>query len=156
ADSSGRGNNVTLVEFATDDSEWVPGVIGGALHFSSSGSGATANYRVVTDSPMAFDNGSVFTFSFWAKRDPGPSGTNPRFLSTIAGQSAVVWTPGTGVGLLTPKPSTEPSSNTWHNFVVMFDRLAGTYSLYVDGARQVANGGTYVRADPAATPLYWF
>src|SRR5205814_5174567 len=34
--------------------------------------------------------------------------------------------------------------------------LAGTYSLYVDGARQVANGGTYVRADPAATPLYWF
>src|SRR5262249_5154305 len=31
ADSSGRGNSATLLEFPVDDSQWVPGVIGGAL-----------------------------------------------------------------------------------------------------------------------------
>jgi hypothetical protein len=156
ADSSGRGNSVTLLEFAVDDSEWVPGVISNALHFSSSGAGATPNYRVVTDNPLTFDNGNVFSFSFWAKRDATAPTGSPRFLTPlVAGQTAVVWVPGTGVGPLTPAHSTEPSVNDWHNFVITSDRLAGTYSLFVDGVKQVANAGGYVRADPAAAPQYW-
>jgi hypothetical protein len=157
ADSSGRGNSATLLEFATDDTEWGPGVIGNALHFSSAGSGATANYRITTDNPLVFDNGNYFSFSLWAKRDGTNATGSPRFLTPqVAGQTAVVWVPGTGVGPLTPVASTEPSVNTWHNFVVTFDRLAGTYSLYVDGVKQVANAGGYVRADPTTAPQYWF
>jgi hypothetical protein len=157
ADSSGRGNSATLLEFATDDSEWVPGVLTNALHFSSSGAGATANYRVTTDNPLVFDNGNYFSFSFWAKRDGTAPAGSPRILTPqVAGQTAVVWVPGTGVGPLTPAASTEPSVNTWHNFVVTSDRVAGTYSLYVDGSKQVANAGGYVRADPTTAPQYWF
>jgi hypothetical protein len=157
ADSSGRANNATLVEFASDNSQWVPGVMSNALHFSSSGPDATANYRVGTDSSLVFDNGDSFSFSFWAKSDvASPSGT-PRFLTPIvANQTAVVWSPGIGVGPLTPKSSTQPSTTTWHNFVVTSDRLAGTYSLYVDGAKQVASQGSYVRADPTTSPLQWY
>ncbi len=155
ADSSGRGNSATLLEFPIDDSEWTPGIIGGALHFSTN-SGA-GNYRVVTDNPLSFDNGNQFSFSFWAKRDPGPTGTNPRFFSIVSGQSWVGWTPGRGVGFLTPAPSSEPENNAWHHFVVTYDRLAGSYSLYVDGVRQVANAGGYPRNDPTSPAAqYWF
>lgn len=154
ADSSGRGNSATLVEFSIDDSQWVPGVVGGALHFSTNSD--AGNYRVVTDNPLQFDNGNQFSFSFWAKRDSGPTGANPRFLSTIAGQSWVAWTPGRGVGFLTPAPSTEPESSAWHHFVVTYDRVAGSYSLYVDGVRQVSNATGYARNDPTAQLQYWF
>src|SRR5207302_1393225 len=41
-------------------------------------------------------------------------------------------------------------------FVITSDRVAGTYSLYVDGVKQVANAGGYVRADPTTAPQYWF
>jgi hypothetical protein len=157
ADSSGRGNSASLVEFASDDTEWVPGVLSNALHFSSSGSGATANYRVTTDNPLTFDNGNYFSFSLWAKRDGTNTSGSPRLLTPqVAGQTAVVWVPGIGVGPLTPVASTEPSVNVWHNFIVTSDRLAGTYSLYVDGVKQVANAGGYVRADPTTAPQYWF
>jgi hypothetical protein len=34
--------------------------------------------------------------------------------------------------------------------------VAGSYSLFVDGARQVSNATGYARNDPAAAPQYWF
>jgi hypothetical protein len=154
SDSSGRGNSMTLLEFPFDDSQWVPGVIGGALHFSTNN--GAGNYRLGSDNPINFDNGNQFTFSFWAKRDPGPTGTNPRFLAPVSGQSWVAWTPGRGVGFLTPAVSTEPSITSWHHFVVAYDRLAASYSLYVDGVREVANAGGYPRNDPTAPSQFWF
>jgi hypothetical protein len=154
ADSSGRGNSASLFEFPVDDSQWVPGVIGGALHFSTNN--GAGNYRVGTDNSINFDNGNLFTFSFWAKRDPGPTGTNPRFFAPVSGQSWVGWTPGRGVGFLTPAVSSEPVSNAWHHFAVTYDRLAGSYSLYVDGVRQVSNATGYARNDPTVPAQYWF
>jgi hypothetical protein len=154
ADSSGRGNNASLLEFPFDDSQWVPGVIGGALHFSTNN--GAGNYRVASDIPITFDNGNQFTFSFWAKRDPGPPGTNPRFFAPVGGQSWVAWTPGRGVGFLTPAVSTEPSITSWHHFVVAYDRLATSYSLYVDGVREVSNAAGYARNDPTAPSQFWY
>jgi hypothetical protein len=154
SDSSGRANNATLLEFPVDDSQWVPGVIGGALHFSTNN--GAGNYRIVSDNPIGFDNGNQFTFSFWARRDPGPTGDNPRFLSVVGIQSWVAWTPGRGVGFLTPSVSTEPAVDSWHHFAVVYDRLAGSYSLYIDGAREVANASGYPRTDPTSPSQYWF
>ena len=111
ADSSGRGNNATLFgSFPVDNSEWVPGKIGGALRFNN---GVTDN-NVGTDNPVTLDNGNQFTFSFWARRDPGATGTMPRFITPNGSQSWVLWQPGRGVGFATPAISTEPSSNAWH------------------------------------------
>jgi Concanavalin A-like lectin/glucanases superfamily/Immunoglobulin I-set domain len=154
ADSSGRGNSASLLEFPVDDSQWVSGVIGGALHFSTNN--GAGNYRVASDVPIVFDNDNQFSFSFWAKRDPGPTGTNPRILALFTGQSWVAWTPGRGVGFLTPAVSTEPSVNSWHHFVVIYDRVAGSYSLYVDGIREVSNAAGYPRNDPNTPAQYWF
>jgi hypothetical protein len=39
--------------------------------------------------------------------------------------------------------------------VVEYDRLAGTYSLYVDGAAQRSGVATHVLPDPVAVPAQW-
>ncbi|MDB6121551.1 MAG: hypothetical protein JWQ71_544, partial [Pedosphaera sp.] len=150
ADSSGNGNSATLYNFPGDDSQWTAGQIGGALHFNSGGAN---NQFVGVNNPLTLQNGNQFTFGFWAKRDAGATGVNPRIISPIGTQSWVLWSPGKGVGLSPVAVSTELSSNNWHHFVVVLDRVAGTYSLYVDGARQVTNAGGYSLTDPNA--LYW-
>jgi len=155
-DSSGQGNDALLINFPPGDAQWVPGVIGGALHFSNGGDPTDyGNYRVGTANPLTLDNGNLFTFSFWAKLDPGAATSgSPRFITPINGQNWVLWSPGRGVGFSVPANSTEPSSNAWHHFVVLFNRPAGTYSLFVDGARQVTDAGGYARNDP--TSSQWF
>ena len=157
-DSSGNGNSASLYGFPVDDSEWVAGVKGGALQFDSTG----GNY-LLTDAPLnGLANGNQFTFSFWAKQNPGAHGTNPRFIcplkdySITTDQSWVVWTVGTGgVGFYPSAPSTQPSTTTWHHFVVEYDRLAATYTLYVDGAPQQFSIATHALADPTASPAQW-
>ena len=110
-----------------------------------------------TFNPLTLDNGNLFTFSFWAKLDPGPTGVNPRFITPINGQNWVLWSPGRGVGFYAPATSTQPSSNAWHHFVVLFNRPAGAYSLFVDGARQVSDAGGYARNDPTSpAPVQWY
>jgi len=154
ADASGNLNSATLYDFPLDDSQWVTngGVLGGALHFTNA---VNPNYRVATDAALnGLQNGNQFTFSFWARRDPGAAGVNPRFFAPVAGQNWVLWTPGRGVGFFTPLASTEPAIDTWHHFVVLFDRLAGAYSLYVDGVLQVAEAAGYSRTDPSSQQ--WF
>ena len=157
-DSSGRANDATLFNFPPGDTQWVPGVIGGALHFGNGGDPINyGNYGVATLNPLTLDNGAQFTFSFWAKLDPGPTGVNPRFITPINGQNWVLWSPGRGVGFFVPANSTQPSSNDWHHFVVLFNRPAGTYSLFVDGASQVSDAGGYARNDPTLpAPVQWY
>lgn len=149
ADSSGNGNSVTLYGFLGDDSQWTPGRIGNALHFNA---GGLSDQLAGTDNPLTLENGNFFSFSFWAKLDPGATGVNPRIISPST-EHWVLWSPNRGVGLYTPANSTEPSSNLWNHFVVTYDRLAKSYSLYVNGVREVANAMTYPKADP--TGAFW-
>jgi hypothetical protein len=150
-DASGRANDASLYgTFPGDDSQWVPGRIGGALRMNN----GVADNLVGTVNPVGLDNPDLFSFSFWAKRDPGSAIGNPRFISPNGSQSWVQWTPGRGVGMATPAVSTEPSSNTWHHFVTTYDRSAGTYSQYVDGVRQVSDASGFARTDPGSQ--YWY
>ncbi len=158
ADASGNGNSATLYNFPFDDSEWVAGVKGGALQFDSTGD----NY-VLTDNVLnGLTNGDQFTFSFWAKQNPGAHGVNPRFICPLkdygisADQSWVVWSVSAGgVGFYPSAPSTQPSTNTWHHFVVEYDRVAATYSLYVDGVAEQSGVPTHALAAPTAAPMQW-
>ncbi|MEO6036543.1 MAG: LamG-like jellyroll fold domain-containing protein, partial [Verrucomicrobiota bacterium] len=150
ADSSTNANTVSLVNFAGDDTQWIAGRIGGALHLNANG--LVNNQYAQTDNPLTLQNGNQFSFSFWAKLDDGVRGFNPRFI-TPTSTHWVLWTPGRGVGLFTPAISTEPSSNAWTHYVVVFDRSLATYSLYVNGNREVAGASGYARPDP--TGLAW-
>jgi hypothetical protein len=158
ADSSGNANSASLYGFPTDDSQWVSGVKGGALQFDSTG----GNY-VLTDNPLnGLLNGDQFTFSFWAKQNPGAHGVNPRFIgplenSTVSGeQSWVVWSVAAGgVGFYPSAPSTEPSTTAWHHFVVEYDRLAATYTLYVDGSVQQVGVAAHTAPDVTSAPVPW-
>lgn len=158
ADSSGNANSASLYGFPTDDSQWVPGVKGGALQFDSTG----GNY-VLTDNPLnGLVNGDQFTFSFWAKQNPGAHGTNPRFICPLANsavsgeQSWVVWSVAAGgVGFYPSAPSTQPSTTTWHHFVVEYDRSAATYTLYVDGSVKQISVATHTAPDLTSAPMQW-
>ena len=158
ADASGNGNSASLYGFPGDGSEWVAGVKGGALQFDSTG----GNF-VLTDNPLnGLTSGDQFTFSFWAKQNPGSHGANPRFISPLknyaltSDQSWVLWSVATGgVGFYPAAPSTQPSTTTWHHFVVEYDRLAATYSLYVDGLAQQIGVATHALPDPFAAPAQW-
>lgn len=153
ADSSGNGSSATLYNFPTDDSQWVPGQIGGALYFNRNGD---TNDLVGVDAPLALQNGDQFTFTFWLKRDPGPALNNPRIITPLIDtEHWVLWTPNRGLGFFTTVPSPGPSSNTWTHFAVVFDRLAGTYTLFVNGKREVSEAGTYTRSDPLALSSLW-
>ncbi len=170
ADSSGNNYTANLLNFPTDNSQWVTGVVGGALRFGAVG----MSNLVVSADGFSFGDPDNFSFSFWAKRDPGAQGTNPRFISP-AGKDWIVWRPTetaganpAGVGLYMPATSAQPASNTWIHFACAMDRLSNKYSLYVNGIRTVdkaipvtgplvgVNGGTVsaVKAVPT-TFLQW-
>lgn len=150
ADSSGNGNSASLYGFANDDSQWVPGVIGGALQFDSSG----GDYAL-TDNPLnGLTDANLFSFAFWAKENAGAQGADPRFISPAGGHSWVAWDRGNGgVGFLPAAPSTQPSAAAWHHFVVDYDRGASTYSVYVDGVLRQASVPTSPSDDP--TSMQW-
>jgi hypothetical protein len=137
ADSSGNNNNASLINFQPDDSMWVTGRIGGAIVFNPPDTGD--DDQVVTDNPIVLGNQDSFTFAFWARRLPGPNPFNPRFITPVGSQHWVLWTPGTGVGFYVPAPTQDPPEGAWRHYVVLYDRAAGTYSVYVDGARVVNN-----------------
>lgn len=144
ATNSVGSNHATLGNFPDDNSQWQPGVLGGALRFNS----VDLDDYVITDSNVQFTNNDNFTFSFWAKRDPGAQGTNPRLICPVT-THWVVWRPTIGVGLYSPAASPEPVTNNWRHFVVVVDRLAGRYSLYGDGVRRVWQAGPYTKAVPS-------
>jgi len=133
ADASGLGNNASLSNFPTDSSQWVPGVIGGALFFN----GDTLNHDdyVLTDNPITFTNEQhQYTFSFWIKRMLPSRGTYPRVISPVTGGYSwwVLWGQGGGVGMsLNPLPSdSDPAVGQWIHYAVVADQDAKTYSVY--------------------------
>ncbi len=152
-DSSGNGSSATLFNFPEDNSQWVTGKIGGALYFNRNGD---SNDLVGVDAPLALQNGDQFTFTFWLKRDPGATGVNPRIITPLIDtEHWVLWTPNRGLGFFTTVPSPQPNSNTWSHFAVSFDRIAGTYTLFVNGKREVTEAGGYTRSNPFALSSLW-
>ncbi len=150
SDSSGRNNHASLINFPWDDSMWVAGRIGGALQFNIPDDGD--DDQVVTDFPVVLDNQDSFTFAFWARRLPGANPFNPRFITPVSDQHWVLWTPGTGVGFYVPSPTPDPPEGAWRHYVVLYDRAASLYSVYVDGALVVNNVNA---ARPEAGETQW-
>src|SRR5688572_14805757 len=137
SDSSGRANHATLLNFTPDDSMWVPGRTGGALRFNPPDE--NDDDQVVTDSAVVLDNQNSFTFAFWAQRLPGANPFNPRFITPVGSEHWVLWAPGVGVGFFVPARTEDPPVDAWRHYVVLYDRAAGRYSVYVDGVRVVNN-----------------
>jgi hypothetical protein len=134
ADSSGRGNNASLVNFADGDSQWVPGRISGALRFNFLPDGELDPERddlVITDAPINFDNQNQFSFSFWLKRGGGAI-ANPHIVVPVS-THWVIWNPGAGIGFHTTARNPEPAIDEWRHYVVAFNRAAATYTVFVDG-----------------------
>ena len=147
ADSSGNGNTASLINFPTDDSQWVPGRIGGALYFN--GDTSAHDDYVLTDAPINFDNQDAFSFSFWIKRAPGTTGTYPRVITPLNQTHWLLWGQGKGVGFFPPQLPAEPVIGVWEHYVVVYDRAGGTYSVFRDG-EQVLTDVAAVRNEPGA------
>ncbi len=148
SDSSGRGNHATLWNFTFDATMWVPGRIGGALQFNPPD--LSDDDQVVTDGAVIFDNQDTFTFAFWARRLPGDNPFNPRFITPVGNQHWVLWAPGQGVGFFVPARTEDPPEGGWRHYVVLYDRAAGRYSVYVDGVRVVTDVAA-ARPEPGET-----
>ena len=132
SDATGNGHNATLNNFTNDNSQWVSGTISNGLRFS-----ATNNY-VITDDGFSFEDPDNFSFSFWAKRDPGAQGTNPRFISPFAAHW-ILWRPTetaganpAGVGVYMPVTS----RSTEFKFVDAFCLCLGSAWQQIHSLRQ--------------------
>jgi hypothetical protein len=150
ADSSGNGTSANLVNFPGDDSMWVSGQLGGALAFNPDG---TAVNQLVTASALNLVNEDYFSFAFWARLDSTSNPNNPRLVTPVntSGQIWVLWSPAYhGVGFYPPVPSPEPELQVWKHYVVTYDRLAGTYQVYVDGHKTAeSTNPAYINPSPA-------
>ncbi|MCL5098540.1 MAG: immunoglobulin domain-containing protein [Candidatus Omnitrophica bacterium] len=139
------GNNATLYNFPTNNSEWVRGRIGGALYFNSDV--ASHDDYVLTDMPMVFNNQDAFSFSFWMKRSPGATGSFPRVITPLNQTHWILWGQGNGIGFYPPPLAGEPAIGTWQHYAVVYDRAAALYSVYLDGNLVLADAGAD-RASP--------
>lgn len=149
-DSSPAANHASLYNFSFDDSMWVPGRLGGALAFNPPD--GNDDDQVVTDLPIVLGNQDNFTFAFWARRLEGANPFNPRFITPVGDQHWVLWAPGVGVGFYVPAVTPDPPVGAWRHYVVLYDRAAGTYSVYVDGILTVNNAPG---ARPEAGEIQW-
>ncbi len=149
SDSSGNGNDGTLVGFGT--TSWGPGNLGGGLFFSGaqhvtlpSGSGL----------PVYDTSGAPFTLSFWVN---APQQHQRVFYSEASSSNSLSrYNIGTGrvntgtmdrlrmeirnssgIFILRAETSATVFDNTWHH-VAIVDQ-GGTVTLYVDGAVDFGN-----------------
>jgi hypothetical protein len=146
ADSSGNLQNATLFNFPADPSMWVPGRVGGALHFNAAAGSSTQ--RVVTDGPLALQNEDHFSFAFWARLTSTNNPANPRLVVPVGSEHWVLWAPGTGVGFYPPAASTQPAVEVWQHYVVTYDRTLGKYEVFVNGRKENEASG-FSRLSPA-------
>jgi autotransporter-associated beta strand protein len=145
-DASGNGNNAELLRFAGDDSQWVPGVVGGGIRLNGPGTGD--NQLVITESPVSLENQDHFSFSFWAKPDPYGSVFNPRIVGPADATHWVLWKPNFGMGIWDNVPSSfVPAIGEWAHYAVTYDRSASAYSVYANGELLVSNVPA-IRATP--------
>ncbi len=147
ADSSGRGNRVSLGNFADGNSHWVPGRIGGALRFNILENGDPDENRddlAVTDAAVRFDNQDRFSFSFWLKRANASVLANPHIVVPMS-THWVIWNPGVGIGFHTTARNSNPPIDEWRHYLVTYTRTSSSYSVFVDGIE--------VQTDAAATRI---
>jgi type II secretory pathway pseudopilin PulG len=142
ADSSGSGNNGTLVNMTGN--EWTTGVVNGALNFNG-----VNNYRVDCGNNAIFNITNAITLSAWIKtNDSGNGQHNPyvvkgdysyglKHTNSNNWECYVKTSMGWG---LAHYPANSSLNGVWHH-------LAGTYNgsqlkLYVDGVLQATTSYT--------------
>jgi len=152
ADSSANEYHASLLNFPDADSHWVPGVIGGGVRINPPGS-PTTTQQIITDDSVIFKNQNQFTFAFWAKPDPYNTLTNPRLIGPANGGHWVLWKPGFGVGIWPDVAvGVAPAASVWDHHVVLYDRAASRYTVYVNG-EQMASDVPATRGAPG--PARW-
>lgn len=143
ADATTNADSGMLVNFLNPDTNWVPGVIGGALAFSQGA--PTADAIAVPAQPYLDFGLNAFSLSLWAKGpptqtasggllckgvSPGESycldiynGTYRFFVRNSLGQNA---------GNLSIQSGVAPNSQ-WQHLAVAYDPVAGQSRMYVNG-----------------------
>jgi hypothetical protein len=142
---------------------WVTGRLGGAVKLPGAPPGATGPNISFATSPLAAC--SEFTVAVWVKLDAIDSS---RIFDFGTGTTSYVYlqvSDGAGIhfGMAAPsKPTFDLATSTqpltvdgnWHHLAVTL--LAGTATIYVDGASMATKGGTTIKpTDLGATTQNW-
>jgi hypothetical protein len=141
ADSSGKGNNATLVGTPS----YVPGISGTAISVSSG-----ANYVKLPLVTGQTDAASSFSYEFWMQESSrssyGPIVSNQNFTQcddkgltlynqTTPGVLQACWGLTSGGTREYVTGASNNLVNTWHHVAVVVDRTANTATYYVDGVQ---------------------
>jgi large repetitive protein len=143
-DSTPNANHGALVNFPADDSQWVPGQVGGALYFRGEGGAAnTSNYVSVADYPKPT---TTLTISAWVWADARPAwasiiknwpGSQQQFhfgLQDTAGDLSnyLVQQGGSQLGPVREGAGTPLPTNSWQHVALVCD--GRMMRLYRNGA----------------------
>lgn len=161
ADAAGGNNPGALLNFAGDNSQWQPGLQGGALSFNSTGA-ATMEVVEITDSAsLEFSEAKTFTLAAWVNASPdivqiagagiickGSGGGGEQFcLDVFPGNYRFyVWNGGTP-NAATGVSTTVGPNGDWQHVAAVYDQEVGIMKLYVNGVEAGS-------AIPPSTLLY--
>ena len=138
-------NNGTLVNWAGDETKWVPGRIGGGLRFNG------GNDYVITDAAIDF---TQYTIAFWLNVQE-KANLNPRVVTPIGGKDGWVLINneyGRGVGFYynnganTAQDPLPPTLDVWTHYAITFDRQASHADIYRDGV--LVGSGVFGDGEP--------
>ena len=146
-DSTANHLDATLVNMATDNSEWVSGFFGNALDFVTS-KGTTQAAQVANNALLNFEGTKTFSVALWVKI-PATTAAPTIIHKGISGfEQYVVDVNASGnyrfyvrnsAGIVTQINSTAAANNTWQHVVAVFNQAGSVMLLYVNGA-QAASG----------------
>jgi hypothetical protein len=143
ADASGNGRTGDLASFAGDDTQWVPGKVGGALYFTNS-------YVAVSGLPAinsttwaawvklntALNFGAVMSATFPGANAGHSLGFNT---GTTARNPRVVWNHNVGSTILMSPDAI--NLGEWTHLALAYDATATTLTLYVNGEQKAGTNG---------------
>jgi hypothetical protein len=149
ADSSGNGNTGTLANFTdlTFTTEWVNGIIGGALNFNGDGSGlntvAIPNIGSPGPAVLDFSTSPLFTLAAWVNPSlmqsnsaaiicKGTGGGGEQYCLDINGGNFRLFVRDTN-GLAYNAQSSVANNGTWQHVAGVLDGTNGILNLYVNG-----------------------
>jgi hypothetical protein len=151
ADATTNANPGTLVNFLSPDTNWVPGVINGALSFSQGGPAADA--VAVPFQPYLDFGANPFSLSVWAKGPPGQTDSGGLLCKGLPGGESycidiyggtyrffVRNSLGQNLANLTIQTATAPN-NQWQHLAVSYDPSTTQSRMYVNGVL-AGTGGT--------------
>lgn len=159
-DATTNANNGVLLNFLDPvPTNWVAGVLSGALLFNS-GAGADNQAVVMNDSDsLDFSTTAAFSLSAWVKGPPqgaaggsagiiakGFGGGGEAFCVDISGSTYRFFVRDASAVVISLYSAFAPKNNTWQLLVATHDAAGGRMKLYVDGVE--AASGT-----PAASIL---